>query len=70
MGGSFDTAASVAVTREGRLVGMLRIEDLLIAPDHVTASELMDDAPPTVTPGSNIESAAGRRSSTARARLR
>ena len=37
---------------------MLRIEDCLIAPDHATASELMDDAPPTVTPGSNIESVA------------
>lgn len=58
VGVTFDTAVSIVVCRDSRLVGMLRMEDLLSAPDNVTAAALMDDTPPTLTQGSELETVA------------
>lgn len=55
----FDTATGVAVLDvEDRLLGLIKIEDLLAAPAEATASELMDRDPPAVSPGSDPEAAA------------
>jgi len=42
VGQIFDTAVSIVVCRGNRLVGMLRMEDLLSAPESVTAADLME----------------------------
>ncbi len=57
-GRRFETAAAVAVCDEGRLVGLLRIEDLLAASEEVSAAEAMDPNPPVVRPGLDQERAA------------
>jgi magnesium transporter len=60
-GRSFESAAHVAVCDEtGRFLGLLRMEDLLAAPTHATAGELMDAAAPVVAPGVDQEVAAVR----------
>jgi magnesium transporter len=56
----FETAADVAVLEEGRLVGLIPIEDLLAAPGLATAASLMDDDPPVVRPGLDQEAVAAR----------
>lgn len=56
--GPFDTVADIAVLEDERLVGMIRIEDLLSAPPGATASLLMDSDPPIVGPGMDQEIAA------------
>lgn len=45
-------------TEDERLLGLIRIEDLLVAPDAVTAEQLMDPEPPVVAPGLDQEQAA------------
>jgi magnesium transporter len=57
-GRRFDTAAAVAVCDEGRLVGLLRMEDLLAAPEEASAAEVMDPDPPVVGSGMHQERAA------------
>ena len=57
-GRRFETAAAVAVCDEGRLVGLLRIEDLLAASEEILAAEAMDPNPPVVGPGLDQERAA------------
>jgi magnesium transporter len=57
-GQRFDTAAQVAVVEDGKLLGLVGLEDLLAAPDNVLASELMDADPPVVAPGLDQEKAA------------
>ncbi|MEX1255719.1 MAG: magnesium transporter [Dehalococcoidia bacterium] len=59
-GKSYATAASVAVCEDGRLAGMLRLEDLLAAPPDAIVGELMDREPPVVGPGVDQEVAAWR----------
>ena len=56
----YDCAVSVAVCEEGRLAGMLRIEDLFAAPADTAVAELMDADPPVVGPGVDQEVAAWR----------
>jgi magnesium transporter len=57
----FDSVAQVAVCDpDHRLVGVIRIEDLLAAPEWVSAGEVMDGNPPTIGPGVNQELAAWR----------
>jgi magnesium transporter len=58
IGGRFDTAAAVAVCDEGVLRGLISNEKLLASPDGNRASEIMDAAPPAVTPGVDQERAA------------
>lgn len=41
-GRRFETAAAVAVTEQDRLVGLIRMEDLIAAPDGLTAADVMD----------------------------
>ena len=41
-GQRFATTAAVAVCDDGRLVGLLRLEDLLAAPPNALAAELLD----------------------------
>ncbi|HSO49506.1 MAG TPA: magnesium transporter [Acidimicrobiia bacterium] len=57
-GRRFETAAAVAVCDEGRLVGLVRIEDLLAAPEGASVAEVMDGEPPVVGPGMHQERAA------------
>ncbi|MEQ8234473.1 MAG: magnesium transporter [Gammaproteobacteria bacterium] len=54
----FEHAAHLAVIDDERLVGILRIEDLLPAPARMTAAALMDREPPLVGPGLDQEQAA------------
>ncbi|MBM3944163.1 MAG: magnesium transporter [SAR202 cluster bacterium] len=55
---TYDSAADIAVCEQGRLVGMLRIEDLLASSDGAPVSELMDGDPPAVAPGLDQEQVA------------
>ena len=57
-GRRFETAAAVAVCDEGRLIGVIRIEDLMAASEGVLATEAMDPNPPVVGPGIDQERAA------------
>jgi magnesium transporter len=59
-GQRFDTVAEIVICEQGRLVGLLNIEDLLAAPEDHVASELMDHDPPVVAPGVDQEVAAWR----------
>ncbi len=54
----FESAHQIAVLVEHKLVGLVRVEDLLAAPDGVALSALMDEDPPTVAPGVDQEVAA------------
>lgn len=56
----YDSVSHVAVCEAGHLLGLIRIEDLLIAPAQITAGELMDSEPPVVAPGLDQEQAAWR----------
>jgi magnesium transporter len=56
----FDSAASIAVCEGDRLVGLVRLEDLLAATDDLPLSALMDADPPIVVPGVDQEVAAWR----------
>jgi magnesium transporter len=57
-GRRFETATAVAVCDQGRLVGLLRIEDLFAASGEASAAEAMDPHPPMVGPGLDQERAA------------
>lgn len=57
-GHRFDSAAVVAVCRDGRLVGLVTIERLLAASGGTVVGEVMDKRPPTVGPGTDQEHAA------------
>jgi magnesium transporter len=54
----FDCVDDLAVCDGSRLVGLVRIEDALTAPDDATAAAIMDDDPPVVAPGTDQERAA------------
>jgi magnesium transporter len=58
VGARFDSAAEVAICEDGRLVGLLNIEDLLAAPADARLAELMDPDPPVTAPGVDQEVAA------------
>jgi magnesium transporter len=57
-GHRFASASDVAVLREGRLVGLLRIEDVLAAPADARVADLMDADPAVIAPGVDRERAA------------
>ncbi len=57
-GRRFDSAADIAILEGDRLVGLVRLEDLLAAPPDAVAADLMDDDPPVVAPGVDRELAA------------
>jgi magnesium transporter len=54
----FDSVRDIAVCSGDRLVGLLRIEDLLAADPQARASALMDPDPPVLRPGGDREAAA------------
>jgi magnesium transporter len=58
VGSTFECASDVAVCRDGRLLGLLRIEDLFAAHTDTRVTALMDADPPTVTAGADQELAA------------
>ena len=53
LGHRYASADDVAVLDAGRLVGLLRIEDLLGADDAAPVASIMDSDPPVVTPGTD-----------------
>jgi magnesium transporter len=60
-GRRFDTVAEIAVCdADGKLVGLVNVEDLLAADAHTRLAEIMDAQPPVVTPGTDQEIAAWR----------
>jgi magnesium transporter len=58
IGQRFDSAADIAVCDGPRLLGLIRIEDLLAAPEAALARDLMDAESPVVRPGVAREPAA------------
>jgi magnesium transporter len=54
----FDLASHVAICADRKLLGMIRIEDLLPASPDAVARSLMDPDPPVVAPGVDQERAA------------
>jgi magnesium transporter len=57
-GRRFDCVDDIAVCEGTRLLGLIRIEDVLAAPSEATAASLMDADPPVVAPGTDQEHAA------------
>jgi magnesium transporter len=57
-GATFDSVTHIGVCDNGKLVGVLRIEDLLSAPPEAKVSDIMDEDPPMVAPGVDQEKAA------------
>jgi magnesium transporter len=57
-GHRFETLAAVAVVDHERLVGLIRLEDLMAAPGNPHVREVMDPSPPMVGPGVDQEVAA------------
>lgn len=57
-GRRFDSVDSIAVCTNDLLEGVIRIEDLLAAHEHLTASEIMDASPPVVGARTHQEAAA------------
>jgi magnesium transporter len=55
---SYECASHIVVCEGDRFAGVLRIEDLLAAPDTQAVAELMDADAPTVHPGVDQEKAA------------
>jgi magnesium transporter len=57
-GRRFETLAAVAVVDDERLVGIIRLEDLMAAPGDAQVGEVMDPSPPVVGPDVDQEVAA------------
>ena len=59
-GAAYRTAAQVAVCEDERLVGVVRMEDLLAAAEETPIRQVMDADPPVVHPGEDQEVVAWR----------
>ena len=59
-GDRFDTVADIAVLDQERLVGMIRIEDLVAASDDTPVLAIMDTDPPLIDHGVDQETAASK----------
>lgn len=57
-GRRFESAAHIAVCRDGKLTGLARIEDVLAAEPSTRLTDLMDPDPPVITHGVDEEIAA------------
>ncbi|HSL27467.1 MAG TPA: magnesium transporter [Acidimicrobiia bacterium] len=55
LGTRFDSVDDVAVCLNGRIRGMVRMEDLLAAPPDTLVADIMDPEPPVVAPGIDRE---------------
>jgi magnesium transporter len=60
LGQEYESATHAVVCEAGRFLGILRIEDLLAAPDDARVAALMDREAPVVAPGVDQEVAAWR----------
>lgn len=58
VGSPFDSVAEIAVCEGDRLVGLVNVEDLLVAASDAPVRTLMDPNPPVVAPGVDQEVAA------------
>ena len=58
VGRDFETVSHVVVHDQGKVLGILRMEALLAAPDHTLVGHLMDREAPMVAPGVDQEVAA------------
>ena len=58
MGRRFDSLTDIAVCEGDRLLGLVRIEDLMCAPPEAPVTGIMDADPPVVAPGVDQEVAA------------
>ena len=58
VGQRYESASHVVVCRLGRFLGIVRLEDLLAAPEDATLEGLMDADAPRVAPGVDQEIAA------------
>ena len=56
----YESVSEIAVCNDGRLVGLINIEDVLPAAADALATDLMDAEPPVVLPGTDQEVAAWR----------
>lgn len=56
----YPSAAHIAVCRDGMFLGLIRVEDLLVAPAEAKADSIMDPDPPRVANGLDREVAAWR----------
>ena len=54
-GQHYDSATHIAICEDGKLLGIMTIEELLSAADEITADRLMDPEPPTIAPGADQE---------------
>jgi len=59
-GDRLESATQIAVVHDGRLRGLVRIEDLLSAARYLPVVSLMDSDPPVIAPGMDQEAAAGK----------
>jgi magnesium transporter len=57
-GATFDSVTHIGVCDNGKLVGVLKIEDLLSALPEAKVIDIMDEDPPMVAPGVDQEKAA------------
>ena len=64
-GSMLDSADDLVVVSEGKIAGMVRLEDLIAAEDDTPMSQIMDPHPPVVKPGMNRSTPRHRRSPTA-----
>jgi magnesium transporter len=56
----YETISEVAVVDDERLVGVIRLEDLVVSPSQAPVSHLMDPDPPSIRPGADQEAAAAK----------
>lgn len=56
----FESVDDIAVLEGDRLVGLVRVEDLLAARPETAVAHLMDTDPPVIAPGARQEEAAGK----------
>jgi len=54
----FESATHIGVCSDGKLVGVLRVEELFSALPEAVVGEIMDSDPPVVAPGVDQEKAA------------
>lgn len=60
LGRTFECASHIAVCEGGKFVGVVRIEDLIAAPERAMIGSIMDSNPPIAVPGLDQEIAAWR----------
>ena len=57
---AYESISEVAVVDEERLIGVIRLEDLVVSAAQTPVSEIMDPDPPSIRPGADQERAAAK----------